>query len=269
MPPSDLPPEEIFLRSLDLIKRIVDYACRRSRLRPEDKDEFLSKVHVKVMEDGYAVIRRFEGRDNAKLDTYLTTVVNRFLLDFLDHLWGKWRESAEAHRLGGVAERLEQLINRDGYTFDEACEILRTNEKVELSVPQLADLGAKLPPRARREFVGEGPLRFKPARELPPDQQLEEKELEGMRLRVYKALHRTLDTLSSDDRLFVKMLGKFSIADIARIWKVDQKPLYRRRDKLLKSLKKEMERQGVRREEVNAILGCLKADDVAKPKKQG
>lgn len=256
-------PKDLFLESLDLIKRVVEHACRRSRLRPEDKEDFLSRVHIKLMEDDYAVIRQFEGRGNARFDTYLTAVVKWYLLDYLDHLWGKWRESAEAHRLGPVAERLEQLINRDGCTFDEACEILRTNEKINLSVAQLADLQAKLPPRVPRQIVGEEPLQFEPNRELPPDQQLEQKELAGKRRRICIALYRALDTLPPDDRLLIKMTTKFKVSEISRHQKLEQKSLYRRLEKIKKALKKALERFGVRREDIQEILGCFgkKRDD--------
>ena len=262
-------PQDLFRQSLELIKRIVEHACRRFRLRPEDKDDFLSRANIKLMEDDYAVIRRFEGRDNAKFDTYLTIVVNRFLLDHLDHLWGKWRESAEAHRLGEVAERLEQLINRDGYTFNEACEVLRTNEKIGLSVAQLTDLRAKLPPRVTRQIIGEESLRFEPAQELPPDQQLQEKQLAVKRRRICIALYRALDTLLPEDRLLIKLTTGFKVSDIARILKVEQKPLYRRIAKVLKALQGALERQGVRREDVQEILGSLKGCRDANPKKAG
>jgi len=53
----------------------------------------------------------------------------------------------------------------------------------------------------------------------------------------------------------------------ARILKVEQKPLYRRMAKILKTLRKGLEHQGVRREDVKEILGPLEADFHAKPKK--
>jgi RNA polymerase sigma factor (sigma-70 family) len=265
----DLTPEQLFLKSLDLIERIAVHACRRSRLRPEDKEDFVSLVREKLLEDGYAVLRKFERRDNASVATFLNVVIRRLLLDYQNHLWGKWRNSAEAERLGEVAERLEELINRDDYTFDEACEILRRNEKLDASVAQLADLRAKLPPRMPRQVVGEEPLVFEPARGLQPDQELEEKELEGMRRRILKGLSRALDSLSPEDRLLIQMTCKFKVSEIARLQKLEQKPLYRRLDKIHDTLKKALERQGIRREDVKAILGCLKTDLYASPKKSG
>jgi RNA polymerase sigma factor (sigma-70 family) len=255
-PPDD--PKDLFLQNLELIERIAEQACRRSRLRPEDKEDFVAWVKLKLVDHDYAVIRQFEARANATFRTFLTVVINRLVHDYRDHLWGKWRNSAEAIRLGPVAERLERLIHREGYHLDEACQILRTNDKIELSVVEIEDLRAKLPPRTPRQTVGEEVLRFEPTRELPPDQQLEEKDLDRERRRICIALHRALDTLPPDDRLLIQMTGKFKVSEIARLQKIEQKPLYRRLEKIKKALRKAMKRLGVRREDIQKILGCIK-----------
>ena len=59
------------------------------------------------------------------------------------------------------------------------------------------------------------------------------------------------------------------MADIARVQGLEQKPLYRRIKKICKEWKKALEREGVRREDVKGILGCLQTDLVARPKKKG
>lgn len=265
----DLTPEQLFLDNLDLIERIAVHACRRSRLRPEDKEDFVSLVHEKLLENDYATLRKFERRENASLATFLRVVIRNLLRDYQNHLWGKWRHSAEAERLGKVAERLEELINCYDYTLDEASKIIRENEKLDVSDAQLDELRAKLPPRVPRQVVGEEPLLFEPARELRPDQQLEDKELERLKRRVLMGLSRALDSLSAEDRLLIKMTTKFKVSEIARLQKLEQKPLYRRLDKLYNALEKALERQGIRREDVQAILGCLKRDLNARPKKRG
>lgn len=258
-PPDD--PKDLLLQNLELIERIAERACRRSRLRHQDKEDFVGWVNLKLVDDDYAILRKFEGRANATFRTFLITVINHLAHDYRDHLWGKWRNSAEAIRLGPVAERLEQLIHREGYSLDEACQILRTNEKVELSVAEIEELRAKLPPRMPRQTVGEEVLRFEPARELPPDQQLQQKEIEEARRRVSIGLSRALDTITPDDRLLITMTAKFKVSEIARLQKVEQKPLYRRIEKIKKTLKKAMKRLGVRREDIQAVLGSPKKED--------
>lgn len=266
-PPGDRTPEQTFLENLKLIKAVIAQSCRRSNFSFQEAEDFGGHVLCKLIDDDYAVIRKFRGDKGATLQTYLTMVIKRALLDYKDHIWGKHHASAEAQRLGPVAVRLEELMVRDRYSFEEACEILRTNEGVGMSVAELADLRAKLPRRVPKQVVGEDPLQFEPAQELRPDQQLLEKEREAGRRRLYMGLKRGLDTLPNDDHLLVKLWVKFSIADIARIYKVEQKPLYRRMDKILKALERALERQGVRREDIKELLGPLEDDLNARPKK--
>lgn len=264
-PPGGPAPKEIFLENLKHIEKVIR-KCSRSFSR-QDAEDFKGHIELKLIEDNYGVIRKFSGKNGAKLETFLTTAIVHACHDYRDHLWGKHHASAEAKRLGPVAVHLEKLMVRDRYTFEEACEILRTNEKVQMSVAELSDLRAKLPPRVPKQVVGEGSLEVELAPGLGPEQQVLEDETEVFRRRVYMGLKRALDTLPSDDHLLVKLWLKYSIADIARIRKVDQKPLYRRMEKILKALRKALDRQGIRREEIKELLGSLKDNLKAGPQK--
>lgn len=265
--PGERPLEEIFLENLEYIERVVAHSCRTSKFSPQDAEDFEGHVKLKLIDDDYAVIRKFRGDKGATLQTYLAMVIKHSLFDYKNHIWGKHHASAEAKRLGPVAVRLEILTVRDRYSFEEACEILRTNEGVDMSMTELADLWTKLPHRAPKQEVGEDPLLFEPAKEPRPDQELLKKEGETFRRRVYMGLKRALDTLPNDDHLLVKLWLRFSIADIARIHKVDQKPLYRQMRRILADLRKALERQGVRREEIKSFLDPLEDDLNARPKK--
>jgi RNA polymerase sigma factor for flagellar operon FliA len=264
-PPGGRPPKELFLKNLKHIDAVVAHCCWRAHFSPQEAEDFGQHVKLKLIENDYGVFRKFQ--EKSSLETYLTTTIKNLASDYRDHIWSKFRCSAEAERLGEVAKRLETLRVRDKHSSKEAYEILRVNEGVELTEAELADLEAKLPHRIPRQVVGEETLQFEPAREPRPDQRLLEKERETTRRRVYMGLGRVLDDLSTDDQLFVKMWIKFSIAEIARILKVEQKPLYRRMAKILKALRKALECQGVRREDIEEILGPLEADFQAKARK--
>jgi RNA polymerase sigma factor (sigma-70 family) len=266
-PTSGLPPDQLFLENRPFIEKVVAQSCRRSHFSPEEAKDFASCVNIKLIEDDYGVFRQFKGDSN--LETYLATVIKRFVLDYRNHIWGKWRESAEAKRLGDVAERLEKLLVREKHSFDEAVQILRINEKLGMTEAELADLRAKLPQRAGRQIVGEEALQGIPARELRPDEEFEEKEKQRKCRRILMKLRRALEGLSDNDRVFVLLAMEMKVADIARVQGLEQKPLYRRVEKICKELKKALEREGVRREDVKEILGCLQTDLVARPKKTG
>lgn len=150
MIPDDL--REFFLTHLPLIKKVVAQTCRRCNLKKEEGEELLSEVQDKIMADDYAVLRKLEGKDNLK--SYLTIAIKNQMRDFQNHLWGKWRHSETAKRLGPMAMHLEKLL-REGYTFDETVAVLRTNHREEMSWQELNENAAKLPTRTpRQESLG-------------------------------------------------------------------------------------------------------------------
>ena len=103
---------------------------------------------------------------------------------------------------------------------------------------------------------GEEELQDLPAPGGRPEDQVFEQELRETRERVAVALKKALDSLSPEDRLIVKMsiLDNLKIVDIARLLCMEQKPLYRRREKILRQLRSGLERDGVRWEQVSDLL---------------
>ena len=140
--------EQLFLSELALIERVIAWVCARRCLRGADGEDFASTVKLRLIENDYEILGRFEGRSSLK--TYLTVVVNRIYLDYQTQRFGKWRPSAEARRLGPVALRLEALLYRDGLTFEEARGVLQTDFQVAESRDALYELSLKLPRRNAR-----------------------------------------------------------------------------------------------------------------------
>ena len=117
-------PESIFLANLALIDRLIALIARRHALSPSDAEEFGAWAREKIIDDDYAVIRKFGGRSS--LSTYLTTVLVNLFRDYRNSRWGRWRPSAEAKRRGPIGIRLEELIYRDGHLVREAVQILQS-----------------------------------------------------------------------------------------------------------------------------------------------
>jgi RNA polymerase sigma factor (sigma-70 family) len=251
-PPDDLTPEQLFLGHLDLIKAVIGHTCRRTRFRPEQAEEFESYVMEKLIEGNYARLQKFKGE--CKIATFLTVTIKHLLFDFRDHLWGKWRHSAEALRLGGVAPQLETLLVRDELTFSEAVNSLR-GKGVDLPESELWNLRASLPPRIQRRFVGEEVLQTEASRDLRPDEQLAAQERAVKSRIIYIALYECLAELPKDDCVLLKMWLRMKVADIARRLSVEQKPLYRRIERIKLKLREALERRGVRREDIDDIFG--------------
>jgi RNA polymerase sigma factor (sigma-70 family) len=253
-PGDDLTPEQLFLGHLKLVKEVIAFGCRRSRFSPQDAEDFQGTVMIKLIEDDYAVFRVFGGRSGMR--TYLGVVINRLLLDYQNHLWTKWRSSAEAGRMGPIAERLEKLMVRDKLSFAEACHILQ-NEGVEMTEDELADIRTKLPPRFTRTFVTEETLQTMTSGGKGPAEVFEDKERRGLAMRVLRVLFHEIDNLPAEERLLVRMRTELKVADIARHRNLDQKGLYRRLNRIYERLQKALERQGIRKKEVTDLLGDL------------
>jgi len=258
-PPADLTPEQLYLGHLKLIDKIAAHAARRHHFSREETEDFVSTVRLKLLEEDYRIIRKFKG--DSVFRTYLTIVIQRQMLDYQNHLWGKWRPSAEAKRLGPAAVRLEMLMVREGLTFDEACECLLTNEHIELSREQLHDIASRLPHRnPPRKMRGEDELPDRATEEESPYERVQVRETLKRRLTILDLMCQALASLTPEDRLIAKMRGEFQVSQIAKSLDLEQKPLYPRIEKILKTLRSQLEKEGIRKEEIAEILSAPERD---------
>lgn len=263
-PPRDRPPavlgstvtrEQLFLSELPLIERVTAWVCARHCLRGADAEDFASTVKLRLIENDYAILGRFEGRSSLK--TYLTAVVSRLYLDFQTQRFGKWRPSAEARRRGPVALRLESLLHRDGLTFEEACGVLQTDFRVAESREALYALSLELPRRSSRRpgpAGDHGPP--EPVGGVPAVEQAERQVLAE---RTFLALRQALGRLPPRHRVVLRLHVEagLSVADVARSLGEEQKALYRKRDALFKQLRLDLEAEGIRCRDVHELLSTL------------
>src|SRR5262249_31777663 len=105
-----------------------------------------------------------------------------------------------------------------------------------------------------RPAPGSG-LHAEPAAAQSADEPLRRKEIERRRRMALHALKSALAALPAKDRLIARLLGEVPIAEIARMVGLDQKALYKRKDKILRRLREALESAGVSAEDVADILG--------------
>jgi RNA polymerase sigma factor (sigma-70 family) len=249
-------PEILFLEHLGWINRVAAMTCSKHGVWGAEAEDFVSFIGIKLMDDDYRVFRKF--RAESGLKTYLATVVVRQFHDYWRERRGRWRPSAAARRLGPPAGELEALVYRDRYRLEQAGEKLRTAGQTTLSDTELGRLLEKLPART--------PLR--PV-EVPPeavidtavgiyraDERVVAAEAEGLRGRVMGALDRAEAQLAPEERMIVRMhfVDGYSVADVARTLGLEQKPLYRRVERLRAQLRRYMEADGVHDADVHGIF---------------
>ena len=253
-PASSVSYERFYVEHAELIEGVLTLICRRHRLVGMDADDFRSIARLKLVDNDYEVLRKFQGRSS--LRTYLTIVIDRAFLDYRNAQWGKWRPSAEAQRLGPVALRLEQLMGRDGFTFDEAVEMLRTQHRVRESRDALYEMASRLPVRMSRKPQGEEAIGHIEDSAPAPDALVEREELRPRAVLARAALDRAIAALDPQERLIVRLrfVNGLGVVDIARTLQLEQRPLYRRLDQILTRLRHRLEADGVNAQAVAALL---------------
>jgi RNA polymerase sigma factor for flagellar operon FliA len=247
---------ELLLDALPAIEAIAAAICRRYAVRGDDADEFNSWLRERLIENDYALLRKYRPGET-QLNTYLTVVATRLFHSHTREIRGRWRSSAAAERLGDVARELEALVYRDGASLSEAGERLRSAGRTDLSDAELARVLAQLPVREplRPMAVAADPLEEAPSIAQADDRVWAE-EAERQRDTVHAALGRALRNLEPEERTILQMhLGQGRrVADIARALNLDQRSLYRRIQRLVKKLRGEMEAEGISAEDVREVL---------------
>lgn len=229
--------------------------AHRNHLRTDEAAEFTQEVTVRLLEDDYGVIRKFEGRSS--FTTYLMTVILRLFHQYRVEQWGKWRPSAEAKRLGDKAITLERLITRDGYTFDEAVKVLTTPAGSQYTIAELEAIYVRLPHRNPRPMMVSGEIAPDAAAvEAEAYDRVEMAERERSARKAARTVDGLLAQMSAEDRMILNMrfVRAMKVPEIARCLHLDQKKVYKRLETLFLRMRKNLEAAGLTRAELAALL---------------
>ena len=242
-------PSEILLKKLADVERIIATIGRRNGMDPDETEEFTAEVKLRLVRDDYAIIRKFQGR--SKFETYIAAVVKRLLLDYRNHQWGKWHDAAQAERLGPLAIDLARLVQRDGYTLDEALKLLESKYP-GVTREQLESLEASLPPKYRRKKVDleEVDSMAAPAAASDPVR-------DDTARRISETVNAFVADLPDEDQLIIRMRFEMgmTVAQISRSLALHQQQLYRRLYNHFDALRAELTRVGVAAEDVEELIG--------------
>jgi len=235
---------QLYLQHLATIDRIAESLCRRNGIIGADAEDFCSEVKLKLLQDDYAVLRKYRGASSTT--TFLTVVIANLFRDHRTKAWGKWRPSAEAKRRGETAVLLETAIYRDGQSFDDACSAILRNGRSAITRAELRKLLNELPHRAPRRVEDPNAVDDLPAPTTADDSLLDD-ERHGRLRAANDAVHRAVARLDPEDRLIIRMhfFEGLSIAEIARGLHVEQKPLYPRLKRLLERLSAALATEGI------------------------
>jgi RNA polymerase sigma factor for flagellar operon FliA len=244
--------ETLLTENLEWVDRVAMSHARRSGLDQHEAVEFRDWVRERLVDGDYAILRKFRGE--SAIRTYLTVVIGSLLRDYRATRWGRWRPSAAAKRLGPLGIRLETLVYRDNLGLDAAARQMRA-EGFQGTDRDLRDLLAQLRRHAmpRPQQVGDDQLESMSG-DLRADDLVEAEEAEGEREAALAALASAMAELSGEDRTILRLwMEGTSVADIARELSIEQKPLYRRLERIFGQLRKQLIAVGVTAEQVRRM----------------
>ncbi|HXA18339.1 MAG TPA: sigma-70 family RNA polymerase sigma factor [Thermoanaerobaculia bacterium] len=249
--------EALLVANVPLIERLGRAACRGSNMNPADVDDFLSEVKLKLVENDYAALRGFQGR--CSIATWLALVVQRQLLDFRAHIWGRFRASAEARRIGETAVRLESLIVRDGMRIEEAVETLRRSGS-DITTGDAERIAAKLP--RRRPQPVRVPLDDVDADRSLPRVEMAAPDQTSASRTVSAEIRAAVAGLSPNDQVLLQLhfAAGIPVSEISRSLGVPQQPLYRRLRSLCAQFRERLLAAGIDAARVFDLLDDTGAD---------
>lgn len=248
-----MPPCHLLEQNLPQIQRMIASVCRRRGVFDEDAEDVRQEVLLKLAADDCAALRRL--REDSSIRTFVAAATTNLILDAIRARKGRWRPSEVARSLGTTAEMLEQLLSRDGWEYEQAAEKLIA-EGVPESRAGLEAIRARLPDRPARRFVGEEAIAGLGDRD-GVEERVEEREREAVRSRFQRVWERCIGRLDAEDRFILKrlFLSGRTVAQVAGELGIEQRPLYRRRDRILLGLRTELQAEGLNWEEVRELMG--------------
>ncbi|HYO74864.1 MAG TPA: hypothetical protein VE010_00260 [Thermoanaerobaculia bacterium] len=254
-------PEELLQAQLPLIDTIIGRVCRRSRLSGPDAEDFASSVKLALIDDDYELLRNAAQRSS--MAAYLTVVIQRMAVDERMRTLGRWQASAAARRLGETGILAEILLLRDRRSLDEALPLIRAVDPA-ITRERLEEIAASLPERFGRpravDIGADGVETISGADNA--DAAAIANDESRTAARVSRVVGEALNGFPLEDRMLIRFRfgSSMSIADISRILRLPQRPLYRRLEALLARLRKLLHDEGVDAAEALELIGSRVAE---------
>ncbi len=244
--------EQLFSQRLQQLEGIIQAVAAHRRLSIDERGDLYSLVMLKVVQNDYALLRRFRGQ--SRWGTYLTVIVQRVLLDHRTREWGRWRPSAKARRLGSAGVLLDRCLNRDGLEPTEAIRRLAIGDPGKVAA--LEHLVEQIPRRPRRLFVTAESCSGQLIDPEAADRPLEAAECRRAAARLNQAFASALQNLPEEERDLINLrFGRgWTVRRIADSRNLAIRPLYRRFERILRGLRRHLECVGLCWRDVAEIL---------------
>ena len=206
------------------------------------------------MEDDYAILRKYGGRSS--FEGYLAVVAQNLFLDQRTHALGRWRPSRESERMGEAGILLDTLLHRDRRSLDEALPLVRRIDP-SLTRERLAAMAARLPQRVMRPRAVELDEEATLVAADAADARVVDTDRRRVSAETSRVIREAMDALPLEDAMILRFRfgSQMSIADISRMLRLPQRPLYRRLEALLGHLRATLRAAGLDARDVTDLIG--------------
>jgi RNA polymerase sigma factor (sigma-70 family) len=240
---------------LDRYRRIIFAAIRHYAQDYDDVMDVFARACEALRKDDLRRLRVYvdESEHRATFSTWLFTVVRHLTVDWFRQRDGRQRLSTVADGLPPIQRRIFEHVFLHHKSHVEAYELIRSSDRPALSFREfLTEL------RATYRAVTDG-RRGMVLRELgvPPPEEEVELQVTGPSAadagEQSQIIERALGALGPDDRLIVELyvLERLPAEAVAKVLGLpNPKAVYNRAYRALAVLRKQLERAGVRREDV-------------------
>jgi hypothetical protein len=184
----------------------------------------------------------------------MTTVVQRLYFQWRVQMWGKWRPSAEAKRLGEKAITLERMLTRDGFTYGEALETLTTGNRA-YTREEVEAIYLRLPERMPRPVLVPS-VAPEAAPTVDPEKELFTADRRKTARAAAVAIDEAIGGMDPESQVILRMRfwNNRKVPEIATALRIEAKRLYKRIDRLLETLRAALEEAGIDRETISDLL---------------
>ena len=228
--------EQLIEQQQPHIERVIQDLARRHYLAPAEIHEFHTTVERALERNDYELLKAYDAR--CTWETYLITVITRQFYLFQSTLWGPWRPSAAALRIGAAAILLEELVVRNRFALNDAIEWMRTTHRVDLPRHRLRQIASQLgmvtPPSRTPAWT----TAASPADDLK------------------LALRDALALVSPDDRLILQLRYRDQqpLTRIAAVMRMESRALQRRIETVKEVIRQSLQTQGIAPDEIDTLL---------------
>ena len=241
---------------LDRYRRLIFAAIRHYAQDYDDVMDVFARACEALRADGLGRLRSWveQPEHRARFSTWLVTVVRHLTVDWFRHRDGRRRLSAVAAGLPPLRRRIFELVFLDQRSHIEAYELIHAGEAASLTFREfLSEL------RATYRAVSTG-RRGQVLRDLAPAVDAVENlpadptgPSETGAVEQSQLMERALNVLGPDDRLIVELyvLEELPAETVALVLGLaNAKAVYNRAYRVLALVREQLERAGVRREDL-------------------